>query len=183
MIATMIVVVACLFASTGCHETWRYDVLSNVSVSLPEITGRERSRERAGSPSEYLEIFTGGEQTLLVVSHVKDDPNVFDDEWSRTFVIVLDGPLATGTFEVTPDNGRLIEASAWLPPRQPYAGLEGTIKIVQIKKNGDVWIDGAVRNVIAQTGDPVWTIRGWRTFKPYTGGMLHGVRVVQTAGE
>ncbi len=164
--------------AAGCHTTDSHWVVNDVSVSLPPMTIADRPTERAAMPAEWLIARAGGGQTLLIWCHSTDDPNVFDDERSRTFVIVLDGPPAKGVVEVTPENGRMISATAWLPPRKPYDGLEGRIAIVSVMKNGEVIADCSVRNVLRRSGDPVYAMRGLIHFKsPGAKNVLGSVRV------
>jgi hypothetical protein len=150
---------ACLFALTGCHQTTNRWAVTDVSVSMPDITGHERPVRRAGNPTEFLDVNEGGNQTILVLCTRHDNPKRANREWSRAHVIVLDGPPAAGTYQVSPANGRLIENSSWRPARQPYSGLEGSITIKSIKDN-KVITDCSIRNIIARTEDPVYPLRG-----------------------
>lgn len=169
-----------LTTAAGCHESRDYWVLTDVRVTLPPLNTGERATDRAGTPAEWLDVHAGGAQTVLIATHGHDDPEVFDDEWSRTFVIVLDGPPSPGTYEITPDNARFIEAGAWLPPRRPYAGAEGRLEIRSVSQTGEIRTDCAVRNVLTRPGALVRPLRGWFEFKPPPGGQrqLGAVRIV-----
>ncbi len=144
-------------------------VLNNVEPQLPPITGKERPLQRAGSPAEPLQIGPGG-RAVLVHCLAEEVPAAMEEEWHRAHVIVLDS-LSEGTFEVTPASGRLIETTQWRPARQPYVGLEGTIKILSVSGNS-VLADCAVRNVIGRSGDPVYPLRGLYKFYFATGDEL-----------
>jgi len=157
----------------------------DVSVKLPEITGRERPVRRAGAPGEPLHVSAGGTQTVLVRCTSRDDPDKEDDEWSRALVIVLDGPPVKGAIiEVSPANGRLIENSAWRPAREPYAGLEGKITIVSVT-NQRVVADCSVRNIIKQSGDPVHSLRGEYEFEisPFADATLAECAILMEGGK
>lgn len=155
---------ACLFATTGCHRATDSWALTDVNVAFPPITGAERPAERAGSPAELLEIYSGGQQTALIHCVIRDNPKRTDDERSRAHVIVLDGQPTPGTYEVSPANGRLVQNSAWRPARKPYSGLEGEINIIEIKNNRVV-AECSIRNIITRTGDPVYPLRGRYEFE------------------
>jgi hypothetical protein len=158
------IAVACLFATTGCHRATDSWAVTDVNIAFPPITGAERPTERAGSPAELLEIYSGGQQTALIHCVISDNPKKTDDERSRAHVIVIDGEPKPGTYEVSPANGRLVQNSAWRPARKPYGGLEGEITIVKIKGNR-VIAECSIRNIISRTGDPVYPLRGRYEFE------------------
>jgi len=134
-------------------------------VTLPAITGHERPTDRGGTPAELLEVAPGGSQTLLIAADLHDDPEVWDDERGRTFVVVLDGPPAKGTYAITPDNGRFIAHSVWWPPRRPYEGVEGEVDIRSVSDDG-VRAKCVLRNVLIEARADSHVLRGGYRFKP-----------------
>ncbi len=158
----------CCGLSIGCQESSHAFALTNVSVTLPAITRNEQPLKRAGMPAEPLEIRQGGNQTVLVACERKEDPSGRGFPWCRAFVVVLDGPVASGRTEVTPDNGRLVENSPWYPARSPYVGLDGHISVLRASNKGVV-VDCVLRNVVFRSDAPVYSIRGIRTFRLATG--------------
>ena len=158
--------VACLFILCGCHQT-RYDwVLSGVDVTLPKITGKERLKDRAGTPAELLLVRPGGTKTVLITSLIKDNPEKIDDEKAETFVCVLDGPpLIDHKTTVDVDQCRLILNEVFRPCRQPYQGAEGYVKIKDVG-GGKVKAKIVFRNVMRSAGADSYIIRETRTFKP-----------------
>lgn len=157
--------VAGLIVAGGCHDTSHYWVLTDVSVTLPAITGNERPTDRGGNPAELLDVVRGGSQTVLIAADLHDDPEVRDDERGRSFVVVLDGPPAEGACEITPDNARLIAHSVWWPPRKPYNGVEGQVKILSVSDDG-VSAKCVLRNVLIRARDDSYTLRGRYRFRP-----------------
>jgi hypothetical protein len=160
--------------------------IPGVNVSLPPITGKERPARRAGAAGEPLAIGAGGNQTALIHCETEQIiPGALHEKWHRAHLIVLDGPLATGTYEVTPQNGRLIEFSNYRPARQPYVGLEGKIEVLRIS-GGTVLANCSVRNVIKMSGEPVYALRGLYRFQISTGETLSpgvcGLQVAPGAG-
>ena len=170
-------------SETGTHVN---AALPGVSVQMPPITGKERPARRAGSPSEPLVVGAGGNQTVLVHCETEQIiPGALHETWHRTHVIVLDGPLASGTYEVTPQNGRLIELSNYRPARQPYVGLEGKVEILRVA-GGRVLANCSVRNVIKISGEPVYPLRGLYEFEITSGETLtpsnSGLEIAPGAG-
>ncbi len=155
----------------GCHETRESWVLRNVQVKLPAM---EAGEDRSGGLTEWLNVQSGGGRTLLVHCHGSDDPAVTDDEWSHTFVVVLDGPPVIGTVAVTPENGRLIEGSAWLPPRRPYKGLKGELFIAAVEDQGRVLADCRLESVNTHADEPVQVVDGRYGFMPPAGRTILG---------
>lgn len=150
----------------GCHTSSHYWVLRDVSVDWPAMTDPAEARDRAGLPGEWLDVSGGGASTLFVAAELKDNPEAPDDEAVRTFVVRIDGPLEKGeTYEVTPDNGRVIVDSTWYPARQPYAGVEGRVEITDISDEG-VSAYCVLRNVLRNARADSYILRGWLRFKP-----------------
>ena len=158
----------CLLATTGCHDSSHYWVLADVRVSLPAITAEDRPLARAGSPAELLAVDPGGDQTVLVAADLHDNPEVLDDERARTFVVVLDGPPARGTYVVTPENARLILNSVWRPARRPYVGLEGRVEILSVAPNG-IRAYCVLRRVMINTRERFHVLRGRYRFETPAG--------------
>jgi hypothetical protein len=160
--------VAALFALCGCHQT-RYNwVLRDVDATLPKITGNERPRERAGTPAELLAVHPGN-KTMLVTSLIHDNPDKIDDEWSETFVCLIDGPVIDGRFyELTPDNCRLILNAVFRPCREPYHAVEGKITILSVGE-GKVQAKCVFREMIRSAREEGHILREVLTFKPPTG--------------
>lgn len=151
---------------TACHDSTHAWILTDVSVSLPAITGREPLVRRPAAPAEPLEVRSGGTQTLLVLTDLHDDPARYDDERVRSFVVVLDGPPVEGQeYAVEPDNGRLLLHRAWLPFRRPYEGIEGNVKIESISAEG-VEAHCVFRNIIRDVQDESHIRRGTFLFQP-----------------
>lgn len=162
----------------GCQDPndwWEFKVVHGVQADMPPITGKERVGLNRSGPPEPLQVRSGGNQTMFVGSRVHDDPKAYNDEWYRTFVIVLEGPLKKGKFQITPENGRFIASTAWSPARQPFVGLDGTIHIYSIEKNGDVsaWVE--VRNMSARYGDRARWMEGPWEFKAAGPSHLYGI--------
>ena len=124
-----------LLTLVGCHDRWHYWSVVDAEALLPSGDEVDLLGRRAGMPSEPLDIDVNGHQTVLIAAMIHDDPLQTDDERGYTFVAIIDGPAAPGQYEITPDNGRFITHSAWSPPRKPYRGAEGTIKIVRVEGN------------------------------------------------
>lgn len=162
-------VLAGLIGQAGCHDAAHHWVLTDVAVSLPEMRPDQRILERAGGPAELLAVTPGGSQTLLVASRTHDNPAVFDDESCCTMVVVLDGPPAKGTYEVSPDNGRLILSSAWLPARRPYVELEGKVKVLKVEPDR-VLVECALRSYVTRADEKPEVLRGWYWFQRAAGG-------------
>lgn len=159
-----VVAVLATAMTVGCNSSWQYAAIPNAGVSLPPMVQRHYSLERAATPGEPLEIGAGN-QTVLVATRTHENPAKFEHRRTRSFVIVLDGPPAKGTYEVTPDNGRLVETGRFLPPRAPYEGIEGRIKIVSVSEDG-VWADCAIRSILqGLDGEPVRVLRGLYRFE------------------
>lgn len=168
--------------TVGCQGKARTHewALMEADVAFPEITGRERPVRRAGEPAEVLEIRRGGGQTVLVACRVAEDVPSDRPYWHRNlaYVIAIPSPLSTGSYDVTPENGRFLENAAWIPARRPYVGLEGRIRVLSFNSRGAV-VDCSVRNVITRTGDPVYPLRGIHTFEFATvdEGVLNGCAI------
>lgn len=170
----------------GCHGTRENWVLRKVQVKLPAMEGGE---DRPGGPAEWLEAQGGGEGTLLVHCHSGDHLAVHGDAWSRdawsrTFVVVLDGPPMIGKVAVTPANGRLIEAGTCLPPRRPYTGLKGELWIAAVEDHGRVIADFRVETVVSHGDEPVRVVDGRYWFMPPAGRTTLGaVRYLDSPAE
>lgn len=167
-----------LSLAMGCgkpHDWWEFHVVQGAHVSLPPVTGQERLYLNRQGPAQPLQVGMGGNQTLLIGSRVHDDPQATDDEWSNTFVIVLDGPPKPGKYVVGLNNGRFIMTSAWVPARQPYIGLDGWVRITSVDRNGDVVAWCAVHNHSSLHGDKAYWMEGPLRFKPTIEGNLRGV--------
>ena len=169
---------ASVVLAAGCQDPndwWEFRVVNGVQADMPPITGKERVGLNRSGPAEPLQVRSGGNQVMFVGSRVHDDPKEYNDEWYRTFVIVLEGPLKKGKFQITPENGRFIYSTAWSPARQPFVGLDGTIHIYSIEKNGDVsaWVE--VRNMSARYGDRARWMEGPWEFKASGSNRLYGI--------
>ncbi|HOW71694.1 MAG TPA: hypothetical protein PKY77_13925 [Phycisphaerae bacterium] len=172
------ILAATVLLTTGCQDPndwWEFRVVHDVQVDMPPITGQERIGLNRSGPAQPLQVRSGGSQVMFVGSRVHDDPKEYNDEWFRTFVIILDQPLKTGKFKVTPENGRFIASTAWSPARQPFIGLDGTIHIYSIEEDGDVsaWVE--VRNMSARYGDRARWMEGPWEFKTTGPSHLYGI--------
>lgn len=159
----MLIILAAAPALAGCHQHWSYAALKGAQVSLPDARDREWRMRRDRTRAELLDVQVGGTQTLLVANWWKDDPAVPDDEWTRAFVVVLDD-LKLGNHHVSPDNGRLIENSAWRKARKPYAGLEGRVTIIGVGERS-ITADCALYTVPFEQTEPEWKLRGMHAFE------------------
>lgn len=148
--------------AAGCgSRQWHHWALHDVGVALPDLRTDDRVTRRAGTASEPLEIMTGGGgQTVLIAYETYDNPQRTDEEWGRAYVVVLDGPPAEGRFEVTPENGRFIEHSAFRPARRPYVGLDGHVRILSVESDGDVVAHCVLRSYLRDDRDPGHVFRG-----------------------
>lgn len=155
----MIVLAGMTMPATGCAERWHYGFVTDAAVNLPPYSHVVERRQRAGSEPEWLDVEPGGDQTVLVAVWSKTEPSKLNEIESRTYVIVLDGPPAEGRYEVTPANGRFIRGTNWFPPRQPYEGLEGSVRIRSVSAGGIKAYCG-LRNVLARPADPLYPLRG-----------------------
>lgn len=159
----------CLVMTAGCgHREWHYVALRGVSVDLPAMRGAESTVQRAGMPDEPLEIFVGGDQTVLVAYQSHDNPERSFDEWGRAFVVVLDGLPAKGRVDVSPDNARLIYHEPHLPARRPYVGLDGYVNILSVD-GSEVTTYCALRSRMRDAYDKTYVLRGFHTFETATG--------------
>jgi hypothetical protein len=148
--------------TTGCNQPSQryYMALQHVDVDLPPRTAELVKRPRATPHSEKLRVYPGGQKTLLIVGHEKQEADAFGDPWWNTYVIVLDEPLRLGRHEVTPENGRLIQETEILPAKEPYRGLEGRATIEEIEP-GELDVDLAVRSIIRHVDhDKLYVVRG-----------------------
>ncbi len=159
----MLIIAVAVPALAGCHQHWSYNALKGAQVSLPNTQDREWRMRRDRTRPELLDVQVGGTQMLLVANWWKDDPTVADDEWTRSFVVVLED-LKIGNHHVSPDNGRLIEHSVWRKARKPYAGLEGRVTIMGVGERSII-ADCALYTVPDEQSEPEWKLRGMHTFE------------------
>jgi hypothetical protein len=166
----------------GCHDRWHYWSVIDASAPLPSEDQVDRLGQRAAMPAEPLDIDVNGDQTVLIAAMIHDDPNKTDDERGYTFVAVIDGPPKRGKYEITPENGRFIEHSKWKPPRRPYRGAEGTVRIYRVKGN-TVIARCNLRNSYV-LGEPRHVFRGQREFRMVRDNTrllnLAGIRLLQS---
>lgn len=171
-----LIAAAGLLVLAGCgHTQWHYLALRDVSVTLPAMVQAQPTMKRAGTPAEPLEVNPGGQRSVLVATEVHDDPEEEFDHWSRSFVVVLDGPPAKGKVEVSPANGRLIYAAPFRPARRPYVGLEGYVNILAVR-GSKVIAYCVLRSEIRDAYDKLYVVRGFYEFQTATGSepFLHG---------
>lgn len=171
-----------LLLLAGCHDRWHYWCVVDAGTLLPTEEQVDRLGRRAAMPAEPLDIDVNGSQTVLIAAMIHDDPAKADDERGYTFVAVIDGSAQPGKYEITPDNGRFIEHSTWKPPRRPYRGAEGTVRIHRVE-NGTVIASCNLRNSYV-LGEPRHVFRGRRTFQIVRDNTdllnLAGVRLLQS---
>ncbi len=151
------------FAS-GCAERWQTVFVTDARADLPPWSYTDVRGDYAGSEPQWLEVYAGGAQTVLVASWSTTEPDAIDEFDNRTYVIVLDGPPAEGEYQVTPENGRFLPGTNWYPPRVPYEGLEGTITLESVAPDQIVAYCG-LRNVLKKPTDTLYPLRGTFTFK------------------
>jgi hypothetical protein len=154
-----------LALQAGCgHTQWHYSALQDVNISLPAAAGAEPSVKRAGMPVERLHLQPGGQHTVLVAVQSHNNPDRESSEWSRAFVVVLDGPPAKGKVAVSPENGRLVTTSERRPARRPYVGLEGYVNILSVE-GPKVKTYCVLRNELIDAYDESVVLRGFYEFR------------------
>jgi len=165
-------VLTCLFLLAGCAEQWDYYSLHGVQTDLPPLMDKQWSRRRDYSEAEMLAVRPGGSQTLLIARFgkpgISGDVAQLDEDQNRTFIMVLDGPVKTGTYHITPDSGRLIESTPFRPAWRPYRGLEGDVTVLSVSPEKIV---AAVRvsTVRLKASDPDRRLSGTNTFQTMGG--------------
>lgn len=157
------------FSAIGCNSTWQHWSFQEVDVALPEFSFRPPANERAGQPAEPLEIRPGGGQTVLAAAMEYRKPDAPEDAYGYTFVLVFDGVPKPGLYEITPDNGRVLVQTVWVPPRKPYYGAVGRVRIISVGKNGSIVADCALHNMVRRIQEPEYTLSGCHTFEPVRG--------------
>lgn len=148
---------------TGCADRWQYGFVTDAQVNLPPYSYEVDRGRRAGSEPEWLGVYPGGNETVLVAVWSQTDSDKIEEIDTRTYVILLDGPPMKGNYEVTPANGRFIPGTNWYPPRKPYQGLEGRLEIKSVTASSIKAYCG-LRNVLTRPGDPLYPLRGSFTF-------------------
>ena len=109
--STILLAMSALALLVGaCGEPTHYWVITDAQVALPPITGNERTLERAGMPSELLEVGRGGDQTVLIIADINHDTARLDNDLSDTYIAVLDGPPAVVRVSHVAANEHLLTA-------------------------------------------------------------------------
>jgi len=157
--------VLCAYGCSRDDGQWSYWAIQDVGLKLPDIAHNADNGVEPGPGSAQLLLLSSpGKSVVLIAQGLFGDLEVFDSGRSTTFVIVLEAPLRTSTVQVTPDNGRLIYATAWSPMPHPGFGLRGKIRIRKLA-NGEIVAKCDVRGVFPNADSWNETLQGTRHFR------------------